>query len=514
MHLVRLFKPVAKYARISDDQEEEGKGVARQIKDCTTLLGLRDWLGDDEHTYIDNDVSAYKRGVVRPEWERMMRDLEEGRIGGIVVYDLDRFARQPKDLERAIEIYATRPNLVFATVQGDINLMTPDGITMARVMVAFANKASMDTARRMARKHLEQAQNGIPVGGWRPAGWLDDKRTLDPFESELIKGAATQILAGVPLATIMREWNDAGFLTPAGNHWSRAPFRNLMMSARLAGWRDLKGEPVYDDNGDRVRGKWTSILSDETHIALVAKLKAEGRGGGYHERPGKKKYLLAGIIQCGVCFSPMRGHPGGKKLPGRHYYQCPSPVNSAKSCGGPSASGIEVDRLITELFHAQGAQQRAEPVDNTARMAALTAELEDVMSQIRQLGADFGARKIPAEFVNAALGPLNESRATITHELDTLKAAKMQGDLVQHLGGKPWDELEMDEKRALIASQFPSVLIMPRTTNIGPKFDPERVVPSRTRVVRSGEWTPATAAPAASSEPEPTPAAEPLTTEP
>jgi hypothetical protein len=287
-----------------------------------------------------------------------------------------------------------------------------------------------------------------------------------------------------------------------------------MMSARLAGWRDLKGEPVYDDAGDRVRGKWTAILSDDTHAALVKTFKAEGRGGGVHERPGKKKYLLAGIVQCGVCFSPMHGHPGGKKLPGRHYYACPSPTNNAKSCGGPSASGIEVDRLVTDLFHEQGAVRRAQPVDSTARIAALTAELEEVMGQIRQLGADFGARRVPAEFVNAALGPLNESRATITEELDTLNAAKMQGDLVQHLGSKPWDKLETDEKRALIASQFPSVLIMPRTTNIGPKFDPERVVPSRTRVVRSGEWTPRKAAPAASSESGPTPDAEPLTVEP
>jgi DNA invertase Pin-like site-specific DNA recombinase len=512
MHLVRPLKPVAKYARISDDQEEEGKGVARQVKDCTTLLGLRDWLGTDEHTYIDNDVSAYRRGVVRPEWERMMKDLEEGRIGGVVVYDLDRFARQPKDLERAIEVYAAHGNLVFATVQGDINLMTPDGITMARVMVAFANKASMDTARRMERKHLEQAQNGVPVGGWRPAGWHDDKRTLDPFESELIKGAAARILAGVPLATIMRDWNDAGFLTPAGNHWSRAPFRNLMLSARLAGWRDLKGEPVYDDAGNRVHGQWEAILSDATHKALVKTLKAEGRGGGYHERPGKKKYLLAGIVQCGVCFSPMHGHPGGKKLPGRHYYVCPSPTNSAKSCGGPSASGIEVDRLITDLFHAQGAEGRAKPVDSAARIAALTAELEEVMSQTRQLGADFGARKIPAEFVNAALGPLNQSRETISEELEGLNAVKMAGDLVQHLGAKPWDELEMDEKRALIASQFPSVLIMPRETNTGRNFDPARVVPSRTRVVRSGEVTPVTAAPAASSASEPKPGADRPTT--
>lgn len=511
MHHVQPIKPVGIYARISDDQEEEAKGVRRQIQDGLAIARVREWPTDERFHYVDNDVSAFKRKVKRPQWERMMTDLEAGAIGGIVVYDLDRFARQPKDLERALDIYADREDLVFATVQGDINLMTPDGITMARVMVAFANKASMDTARRVKRKHLEQAQNGIPVGGWRPAGWLNDRRTLDPFESELIKAAADQIIAGVPYNTVIREWNKVGFLTPAGNPWSHGPFRLMMMSPRLAGWRDLKHQPVYDEGGDRVRGQWEPILSDETHTALLRVMKDEKRGQK-QERPGKKKYLLAGIVQCGVCFSAMRGNTGGAKMPGRHYYQCPSPISSTGSCGGTAASGIEVDRLITELFHAQGAEQRTAVVDDSARIAVLAAELEEVMGKIRQLGTDFGTGAIPAEFVNAALAPLNESRARLADELDKLNAAKLRGDLNRHLGAQPWEDLTMDEQRALIASQFPSVLIMPATRRMGPKFDAERVVPSRTRVVRYGEWTPPKAAPVAASAVEPTPDAEPPTT--
>ena len=104
-------------------------------------------------------MSAYQPKVIRSDFERLLADLEAGTIQGIVVYDLDRLARKPTDLERIITIYDRAP-LVFATVQGDIDLSTPDGRTMARVMVAFANKSSMDTARRMARKKLEKAMNG------------------------------------------------------------------------------------------------------------------------------------------------------------------------------------------------------------------------------------------------------------------------------------------------------------------------------------------------------------------
>src|SRR5215468_8507423 len=184
---------VGTYARISDDAEQLGLGVGRQQDDTRKLVDLRGWTLAD--TYLDNDVSAYQPKVVRPDFERMLADLETGVIQGIAVYDLDRLARQPADLERIISIYDRKP-LVFATVQGDIDLSTPDGRTMARVMVAFANKASMDTARRVARKRLENAMNGVGSGGHRPFGWFDNGETILYYEADHLRQAARDILAG------------------------------------------------------------------------------------------------------------------------------------------------------------------------------------------------------------------------------------------------------------------------------------------------------------------------------
>src|SRR5690242_18400057 len=115
--------PVGVYLRISDDSAGEAKGVARQREDCTALAAVRRW---EPVIYEDNDVSAFRRGVVRPEFERMLADLKAGQIRGIVVYDLDRLARQPRDLERVIDLYEETPGLIFASLQGDINLAAAD----------------------------------------------------------------------------------------------------------------------------------------------------------------------------------------------------------------------------------------------------------------------------------------------------------------------------------------------------------------------------------------------------
>jgi site-specific DNA recombinase len=166
---------VGLYTRISEDIAGEGLGVARQEQDCRVLADRRGWTVAG--VYEDNDVSAFTTKVKRPEFERLMEDLERGYLDGLVVYDLDRFARQPLDLERSIRIFDSR-KLVFATVQSDIDLSTSDGRTMARIMVAFANKSSMDTSRRVRRKHLELARTGVPTGGWRPFGYLAWTPTL------------------------------------------------------------------------------------------------------------------------------------------------------------------------------------------------------------------------------------------------------------------------------------------------------------------------------------------------
>jgi site-specific DNA recombinase len=134
-----------------------GLGVGRQQADTRKLVDLRGWTLAE--IYLDNDVSAYQPKVIRPDFERMLADLEAGVIQGIAVYDLDRLARQPADLERIISIYDRKP-LVFATVQGDIDLSTPDGRTMARVMVAFANKASMDTAPESPARSSKRPRTG------------------------------------------------------------------------------------------------------------------------------------------------------------------------------------------------------------------------------------------------------------------------------------------------------------------------------------------------------------------
>ena len=89
------------YARISSDREGDNLAISRQLGDCDTLAAAKGWQVAER--YVDADISAYSRKR-RPEYERMLEEIEAGLVEGIVVYHADRLHRHPRELEDFIDL--------------------------------------------------------------------------------------------------------------------------------------------------------------------------------------------------------------------------------------------------------------------------------------------------------------------------------------------------------------------------------------------------------------------------
>src|ERR1700752_5039847 len=95
-------KPGVIYTRISDDQKGMGYGVKRQDEDCDELaerLGIVPM-----ERFKENDLSAWKKKVHRPLFERTLLMIEKREIEVVIIYDMDRYLRQPRQLETLIEM--------------------------------------------------------------------------------------------------------------------------------------------------------------------------------------------------------------------------------------------------------------------------------------------------------------------------------------------------------------------------------------------------------------------------
>jgi len=96
-----VVKAAAIYARISSDPEGDRLGVSRQREDCEALAARRGWPVAE--VYVDDDRSAYS-GKPRPEYRRMLADISAKAVDAVLVYNLDRLHRQPRELEAFFDV--------------------------------------------------------------------------------------------------------------------------------------------------------------------------------------------------------------------------------------------------------------------------------------------------------------------------------------------------------------------------------------------------------------------------
>lgn len=187
--------PAGIYLRISDDKEGRELGIARQEEDDRRLA---DQLGVNVvDIYKDNDISASTRTKKkRPDYRRLLRDAEAGRIKVIIAYTSARITRRPRENEDLIDL-AEKYGTVFRYVAlPAFDLNTANGRMIARILVVSDAGMAETTAELITRKKLERAKDGKFHGGGRPYGYEKDGITLRLCEAKVIIEAVRRIGAG------------------------------------------------------------------------------------------------------------------------------------------------------------------------------------------------------------------------------------------------------------------------------------------------------------------------------
>lgn len=308
------------YARISSDPNETALGVARQLKDCLKLAERKGWSVVEQ--YVDNDVSATS-GKPRPEYLRLMRALADGQLEALVVWDVDRLTRTPRELEDVVEL-AEKRGIALASVGGEVDLATPQGRLTARIKGSVARHETEQLSRRVKAKMEERAAAGLGHGpvsyGWRRELDVDDRGrvvgsrdVLHPEQAQVVRDCISALLGGDSLRAITARLNADGVASPKGGTWATTTLRSVMLRPRNAGLVLHRGQVVG-------RGQWEPLVDEDTHKRVVAILADPNR----RTSPASSavKYLLSGIARCGVCGGALRVLAGTVKNGRTDTYIC------------------------------------------------------------------------------------------------------------------------------------------------------------------------------------------------
>ena len=281
--------------------------------------------------FVDNDVSAYS-GKPRPGYQRLLEAMGAG-LGAVVAWHPDRLHRSPVELEGFIDLVQAHGTRLATVQTGAWDLTTPSGRMVARQLGAVARYESEHKSDRIRRKMRALAEAGADHGGGsRPFGYEKDRRTIRPDEAALIREATEHVRQGGSLRAIARAWQAQGVPTVSGRPWTTQVLRTVLMSARVAGLREHRGEIVAEAD-------WPAIVDREAWEEVRALLSARQRSG----RPSS--YLLTGgLARCGLCGAKLVARP---RADGRRAYVCASGPNF-HGCGKIRRMADPVEDLVRD----------------------------------------------------------------------------------------------------------------------------------------------------------------------
>lgn len=478
--------------RISDDKAGDSGGVGRQEQDGRALAARLGWTIAE--VIVENDTSAYKRRrtrlpdgstalrTVRPGFRTALDKLATGDCDGLLAYDLDRVARDPRDLEDLIDVVESqKPHIPVMSVTGSLRLDDDSGIAMARIMVTIANKSSRDTARRVTRKHQALAAEGKPPGGgYRGYGFTAAGHEPIEAEADIVREIAARILGdwdgwtdeerariipevGESLNSIAADLNRRQVPTVTGTPWRDRSVRSVVSKPSVAGLREYRGEIVG-------KAVWDAIVPEERWEQVCARLAGRNRAVDL-----TLQRWLTGVLRCSKCLHMLHGWSGNK---GQRRYWCPP---SLGGCGKIAAKASfvedEIERQVLGLLGEPDVLQRMRTIADTEATDEARAELADDEAQLKLMAGMFARREITfpeyREGRSIIEARIKESQALLVSRAPRVLRRLLAEDDV----AAGWSALVPADKREVVLALVPGYDVLPHDRSMGNKFDPGRLVP-------------------------------------
>lgn len=299
------------YARYSSDNQRE-ESIEGQLRECKAFAEANDMMIVD--TYIDRALSAKTDN--RPDFQRMIKESANGLFDIVIVWKLDRFARNRYDSAHYKSILQKNGvRVISATEKISQN---SEGILLESLLEGMAEYYSAELSEKVTRGLTENALKCKYNGGTMPIGYSTDENQyyiIDTLTAPAVLDAFKHYAEGSTMQEITDELNLKGIRTKKNTRIS------LNTVTRMLHNRKYIGEYRYNDivipNG--IPAIVPTDLFERVQEMMIANKKAPAK------HKAEDEYLLTTKLFCGKCKCLMVGESGTSKTGLVHrYYKCVS----------------------------------------------------------------------------------------------------------------------------------------------------------------------------------------------
>ena len=344
------------YARYSSDNQRE-ESIEGQIRECTAYAE-KNGITVVKH-YIDRAISAKTDN--RPEFQQMIKDSDKKLFDIVLVWKLDRFARNRYDSARyKTQLKKNGVKLMSAT---EIISEGPEGIILESVLEGYAEYYSADLAEKVVRGQTENILKGRCNGGRGTFGYtLDSERKfhIDPLTSPFVLESFKKYNEGSTMKEI-RDWlNENGIKNPVGGVFTYNSVEHMLKNRRYIG--ELKFRDVVVP--DAISPIVPLELFEDVQEKIAKNKKAPAR------RKAEDDYLLTTKLFCGYCGALMFGESGTSRTGEVHrYYKCAT-AKKHKGCKKKTVRKQWLEDLV---------------VNQTMQLVRDDAAMESIIAKVMEL---------------------------------------------------------------------------------------------------------------------------------
>ncbi|OSM08737.1 recombinase family protein [Magnetofaba australis] len=339
------------YTRKSTEEglDMEFNSLDAQREACEAYIASQQhegWLQVPDR-YDDGGFSG--GNMERPALQRLLRDIEAGRVDCCVVYKIDRLSRSLVDFTKMVELFDQR-QVTFVSITQSFNTTTSMGRLTLNVLLSFAQFERAVSSERIRDKFSASRKKGMWMGGHPPLGYDVANRRLVINEAEavtvrMIFDRFIQIGSATDLARELREnglrtksWTSSKGTFHPGKPFDKSAIYRILNYRVYIGDVDYKGE-IYPGEHEPIvtLRQWDqaqSILQQNTR-KRISRARAQ------------TPFPLKGLIRCGHCHRAMTTSHSRKRGRLYRYYLCGTAAKQSHAdCPVGNISAGEIEELV------------------------------------------------------------------------------------------------------------------------------------------------------------------------
>jgi len=405
------------------------------------------------------DDGGYTGGnMERPALQRLLKDIEAGRVDCIVVYKVDRLSRSLLDFARIMESLE-KHGVSFVSVTQQFNTSTSMGRLMLNVLLSFAQFEREIIGERTRDKIAASRRKGKWTGGMPILGYDVDPRggrlLVNEDEAAQVRGIFDLYLDRQSLIATVKEldargWASKRWTTRKGHERGGNPFTKNSLYRLLTNVLYI-GKITYKDEVHE--GEHAAIVDAEVFRRAQRLLKRNGTSGGKYVR-NRFGALLKGLLHCVPCGHAMT-HTHTKKAGKRYrYYVCMGAQKRGwHTCPSKSVPAPEIERFVVDQVRCIGkdAGLLADTLEETRTKGQ--TRIKELEAEKRALERDLKRHNEDLRQLAGRLATNGTATDRVADLQDRIRVAEQRATQVQEeliaLGRELVDEKEVARALAL-----------------------------------------------------------------